>query len=497
MSFSALCRLPRGLAKTFYLSPLNDAFLAQLKGEDVVYSSEYYDKSGKPLENLETLQPDNPADVPLDPSDQPKEDPPGPKNKPDEEVAPVPNNTADDGSDDARSKEASGSDPGSDSNSSSGSGDSSQDSSSSTSSDGESDAKSEAPKRKVRWKKKQHRSSNAESDKESAPETTGKTGDQTDEEAKKNSYDSGLGDSTTANPTIGSSGNGLEALLIGRYAAGAGGVGSLLLPTTLPSMDTLLALTDDLEKYSEKMFQSLEETSIAVYNKVLQGFKDTSGKCKDFVQEMGGLVVTFFAQAEEMESGLAKCDALAFREAINASKNHVCGLMEDVADAESYYDVAEAKFDKIVASVAKEIKACIQLKGKEQRKEYKRQCLDQIRQDHGWLDGSCFIPMIVGNLTSHRALAMSQRVAQSLVPLKIMMVPLHTQAGAIKIYMKFIEFLAKCVIALQERLGPGLLMVPLELESSGFSTTRWERSSLPLTHSQACTSIQTQLSVFI
>ena len=62
---------------------------------------------------------------------------------------------------------------------------------------------------------------------------------------------------------------------------------------------------------------------------------------------------------------------------------------------------------------------------------------------------------------------MSQRVVHSHVPLKIMTVPLCTQVGAVKVYMKFVEFLARRVIALQERLGPGSSMVPLESESGG------------------------------
>ena len=259
-----------------------------------------------------------------------------------------------------------------------------------------------------------------------------------------------------ANPVTGSSGAGAAALLGVCHAANARGIGPLPLPTTLPSMATLEALTGNLEKLGGKLFRGLEETNLAVYDKVLQGFKDTSSKCKNFIHEMGSLVVTFFTQAEEMEKGLAKCDAMAFREAMSASKGHVCGLIEQVAKAEGIFDAGEANFDSVLVSVAKEVKAYVQLRGDEQRKEYKKECLDQIRWDHGQLDGMCLIPMIVGNLTAHQALAMSQRVVHSHVPLKIMMAPLHTQAGAVKVYMKFVEFLARRVIALQERLGPGL-----------------------------------------
>ena len=182
-------------------------------------------------------------------------------------------------------------------------------------------------------------------------------------------------------------------------------------------------------------------------------------------------MVTLFAQAEEMEKGLAKCDTMAFCEVMSAPKGHVCGLTEQVAEAEGILDAGEANFDSVLASVTKEAKVYVRLKGDEQRKEYKKECLDQIRWDHGQLDGTCFIPMIVGNLTAHQVLTMSQRVVHSHVPLKIMTAPLHTQAGTVKVYMKFVEFLARWVIALQERLGPGSSMVPLESESGGQSAS--------------------------
>ena len=446
--------------------------LAPMQGEGIIYSPKWYDKSGKPLENSNAVQPNNLSKVPLDRDSELGGD------EPDNEITsapPVPHDVVGDGSDkdDAKSREASSawSDSGSDSLgscSSSGSEDSSQDLASSRSGSGEDDAQGDAPRRKVRQKKKPHQSFNAESDEESAPKVmTDKTGGNADGEAKRTSQDSGLGDGATAHPVTGSSGAGTVALLGVRHAADAGGIGPLPLPTTLPSMATLEALTGDLEKLGGKLFRGLEETNLAVYDKVLQGFKDTSGKCKNFIHEMGSLVVTFFTQAEEMEKGLAKCDAMTFCEVMRASKGHVCGLIEQVAKVEGIFDAGEANFDSVLASVAKEVKAYVQLRGDEQRKEYKKECLDWIRWDHGRQDGMCFIPMIVGNLTAHQALVMSQWVAYSHVPLKIMTAPLRTQAGTVKVYMKFVEFLARRVIALQERLGPGSSMVPLESESGG------------------------------
>ena len=85
----------------------------------------------------------------------------------------------------------------------------------------------------------------------------------------------------------------------------------------------------------------------------------------------------------------------------------------------------------------------------------------------------------MGNLTIHQVLLISQRVAQSHVPLKIMMTPLRTQAGTVKAYMKFVEFLARRVVALQERLGQNTSSVPLELESGSQSMTKREHFRSP------------------
>ena len=97
--------------------------LAPMQDEGIIYSPKWYDKSGKPLENSNAVQPNNLPKVPLDRDSDLGGD------EPDNEVTsapPVPNDVVGDGSDkdDIKSREASGA--GSDSGSgSSGSGSSS------------------------------------------------------------------------------------------------------------------------------------------------------------------------------------------------------------------------------------------------------------------------------------------------------------------------------------------------------------------------------------
>ena len=165
-----------------------------------------------------------------------------------------------------------------------------------------------------------------------------------------------------------------------KFIAGAPRKGALPAPTTLPPMAALRTLTDDLEALSDKMFQDLEEVNLEVYNKVLKGFKDTGGKCRTFIQEMGALVVAFLAKAEGLEDELAKPDAVAFAEAMEASKTHVLRLIQEVAEAEDIHDRGEARFNKIVASVANEVEKYIRNQGEAQRKKYKTDCLDRIEK---------------------------------------------------------------------------------------------------------------------
>ena len=273
--------------------------LAPMQGEGIIYSPKWYDKSGKPLENSNAVQPNNLSEVPLDRDSELGGD------EPDNEVmsmrcpclttwlvtgpirmTPNPGRRPVLGLTLAQVaqvlaqvqavKTPARTRPAADR--------------AAVRSDANSDAQGDAPRRKVRQKKKPHQSFNAESDEESAPKVmSDKTSGNPDGEAKRTSQDSGLGNGATTHPVTGSFGAGTVALLGVRHAANAGGIGPLPLPTTLPSMATLEALTGDLEKLGGKLFRGLEETNLAVYNKVLQGFKDTSGKCKNFIHEMGSV----------------------------------------------------------------------------------------------------------------------------------------------------------------------------------------------------------------
>ena len=238
----------------------------------------------------------------------------------------------------------------------------------------------------------------------------------------------------------------------------------LPLPTRLPSMGALEELANDLYAYSGELFRGLEETSMAMLDRILSGFKKSGGRAHDYIHETATIALNFFSRAGEMEAELESSEVLKFRNTVNGMKDSIRNLIRLTAMAEESYEEAAAQFDNILSSVSDELKELVEARGKGQWQEYITKCMDRIRGIHGSLDGTQFIPMIVTNTTTHHALSLSARVNQSQIPLQIMISPMWTQAATMGARLKFVEFLSRRVLALDVKLGP---MNAVSLESGG------------------------------
>ena len=101
----------------------------------------------------------------------------------------------------------------------------------------------------------------------------------------------------------------------------------LPLPTQLPSMDLLERLADNLYAYSRELFWGLEETGMAMLDKVLSGFKRSGGRAREYIHETTAIAINFFSRAGDMEAELESSEALKFREAVNGMKESICDLI--------------------------------------------------------------------------------------------------------------------------------------------------------------------------
>ena len=289
--------------------------------------------------------------------------------------------------------------------------------------------------------------------------------DESDDESKSPkdqsavSRDSGLG-ASSASLGIGAGAN-VSTLVIHPHIKHDTG---LPLPTRLPSVEALEELANDLYAYSGKLFHGLEETSMAMLDRILSGFKKSGGRAHDYIHETAAVALNFFSRAGKMEAELESSEVLKFRNAINGMKDSIRDLIRRTAMAEESYEEAAAQFDNILSSVSDELKEFVEAQGEGQRQEYIAKCMDCIRGIHCSLDGTQFIPMVVTNATTHHALLLSVRVNQSQIPLQIMISPMRTQAATMGAGLKFVEFLSRWVLALDVKLGP---TNAVSLESGG------------------------------
>ena len=101
----------------------------------------------------------------------------------------------------------------------------------------------------------------------------------------------------------------------------------LPLPTRLPSMDVLEQLGDDLYAYSGELFWGLEETILAMLDRILSGFKRSGGHAWEYIHETAAIAINFFSRAGDMEAELESSKALKFREAVNGMKASIHDLI--------------------------------------------------------------------------------------------------------------------------------------------------------------------------
>ena len=231
--------------------------------------------------------------------------------------------------------------------------------------------------------KSEHDDDDEESDKNAMPKKEeDESEDESDDESPKGqsavSRDSGLGGSSASHGV--GAGASVSSLVIHPHIKLDT---SLPLPTRLPSVETLEELANDLYAYSGELFRGLEETSMAMLDRILSGFKKSGGRAHDYIHETAAIALNFFSRAGEMEADLESSEVPKFQDAINGMKDSIRDLIRWTSLAEESYEEVAAQFDNILASVSDELREFVEAWGEEQHREYIAKCMDRIRGIHG------------------------------------------------------------------------------------------------------------------
>ena len=144
-------------------------------------------------------------------------------------------------------------------------------------------------------------------------------------------------------------------------------------------MEVLEHLVNDLYAYSGELFESLEDTSMAMLDRVLSRFKQSGGRTREYIHETAAIALNFFSRAADMEADLESSEALKFRDVVNGMKESIRDLIRRTALAEESYESAAAQFDNILSSISDKMKEFIKTQGEEQHQAYISKCMERIR----------------------------------------------------------------------------------------------------------------------
>ena len=83
-------------------------------------------------------------------------------------------------------------------------------------------------------------------------------------------------------------------------------------------LDRLVTLADEQIAAVKNLDRNFSETSLILLDKIWEGFTETSGRTKQFVEEMTVAAVQFFRDAQKFETKLASPDAQEFHASMAA-----------------------------------------------------------------------------------------------------------------------------------------------------------------------------------
>ena len=226
-----------------------------------------------------------------------------------------------------------------------------------------------------------------ESDKNATPKKEeDESEDESDDESKAPkdqtavSRDSGLGTSSS-NHSVGT-GTSVGALVINPSISHDT---SMPLRTWLPSMQVLEELANDLYAYSGELFWGLEETSMAMLDRILFGFKRLGGHAWEYIHETAAIAINFFSKAGIGRRNWSPSEALKFCAAVNGMKESIRDLVRWTALAEESYEDAAAQFDNILSSISDELKEFVEAQVKSSARSTSLSVW--IRLGDPWLSG--------------------------------------------------------------------------------------------------------------
>ena len=215
------------------------------------------------------------------------------------------------------------------------------------------------------------------------------------------------------------------------------------------TMDHLRHLGDDIIELSRQLNHKMELATLALFDKVKAGFSSTGGVAWQFVGDMSKLATNFFMDARVYEAQLDSTDTEVFHSAVLGLQEKVDSLLRQAATLKEAYKHSKTLFDDILVTLHQDIHDFANQVSHRLCNEYKCHSFNRIVQDHPFMDVTPFVSNVIQNVCTFDALLTSHQLGWSMVPLKILMVPILMEAAAMLCHLEFVQYLTERSLHMQ------------------------------------------------
>ena len=178
-------------------------------------------------------------------------------------------------------------------------------------------------------------------------------------------------------------------------------------------------------KFSKMVFTLLQKTQGA--------FLGTGGIVKKFINDMATGGLNFIGDTTVYEAELSASDGMAFMAGLSNIWGRIAELIREAEGLKFTYEEVQKDFTCILEWVGQEVKEYLD-------KQSAADCM--IDMDNSF-NVSSFVPVVVGMAITHHSLLTSLRVNVSHIPLKILLLPLTSDAMAVSGQMTLLSYVAQ------------------------------------------------------
>ena len=240
--------------------------------------------------------------------------------------------------------------------------------------------------------------------------------------------------------------------------AGGSGVAELMGGQALLQDHTMVAELKQLRELANEKIQiahhfdtKFSNTVFALLQKTQEVFVGTGGIAKNFINDMATASLNFICDASAYEGELSALDGMAFTARLANIWEQIAELIKEASALKLMYEGAQKQFTSILKQVSKDVKEYLDTQSTADCTTFMDESFESLCKFSDAFNVSSFVPVVMGTVITHHSLLTSLWANVSHIPLKILLLPLTSNATVALGQMALLSYVAQQGIAMWER----------------------------------------------